>query len=179
MKKLHNCPNESYLLVFRLYHLSVTPVTPEFWYSEVCSAVFATTLTSANNFLEAGHTVMVKYSNGKTMWGDYWAIILSLNGFCPWVSPCEHWSHTGLLHTLHYLIHHVASDVLFLNRLKRGQLKKSNFSSSIGNNLFSTVSHSKHHSGEWYFSSLLHTNVHFPYTSSGPFCMHPQHFTAC
>lgn len=79
------------------------------------------------HFLEAGHTVMVKYSNGKTMWGDYWAIILSLNGFCLWVRPCEHWSHTGLFHTLHYLIHHVASDVLLLNRLKRGQLKKAIF----------------------------------------------------
>lgn len=83
-------------------------------------------------------TLMIQYSNGRTMWSAYWSINLSLNVFCLWVRPCEHWSHTGLLHSLlclHYLIHHVASDALVFNRLKRGQHQKTiPFSLSVNPN---------------------------------------------
>lgn len=91
--------------------------------------------------------------------GAYWSIILSLNGFCLWVRPCEHRSHTGLLHTLPYLVHHVVLMCYYWTDWKEDN-KKSHFSSSIGKNQFFTVSQSKHHSGGCYFSSLLHTNVH-------------------
>lgn len=126
----HSC--DSRVLVFRGYIWSLTGLNRSISESPFLPTVFPVAIPTQTmnlfrgaagtlRFLEAGHTVMVKYSNGKTMWRDYWAIILSLNGFCLWVRPCEHWLHTGLFHTLHDLIHHGASDVLFLNRLKRGQ----------------------------------------------------------
>lgn len=39
------------------------------------------------HFLEARRTVMVKYSNGRTMSRVYRSIMLSLNVFCLWVRP--------------------------------------------------------------------------------------------
>lgn len=134
---------------------------------------FSRGAAGTRHFLEAGHTGMVEYSNGETMWGAYWAIIQSLNGFCLWVM----WA---LITDLHSPLSHPSCSVrcLIFEQIENRTIK-SNFSSSIGSNLFFTVSQSEHHSGGFYSFSLLHTNVHFPHTSSRPFRMHPQHFTAC